>query len=160
MMGERFKDQEHLLRIAALFLAGVIAFVVARAVLVPKGFGVYGHFRAGALEDNRERPVVFAGHDACEACHSDVSDARKGGKHEKVSCEACHGAQNAHASAEDPSAQKPTRPDAAVCVVCHLANVGKPKGFPQIKLKDHAEPGTCLTCHKAHKPGAPPEASR
>jgi hypothetical protein len=151
-----FKDGEHLARVAALFLAGLVAFFALQALMVPEGFGVYGHYRAGALDDNRTRPVSFAGQQTCEACHTDVSDARKGSTHERIGCEACHGPQARHAEADDPAAAKPERPDARLCIVCHAANVAKPRAFPQIDPQQHA--GACLDCHKAHNPGAAPEA--
>jgi hypothetical protein len=153
MLGQRFKDQEHLLRVAGLFLVGLLAFLLLKAVLVPEGFGRYGHYRAGALDDARARPVAFAGSGACTDCHSDVVDAKKAGKHAGVRCEACHGALASHAQADDAVATKPPRPTAALCAVCHSANVAKPAGFPQVQVKEHAEPGTCLECHKAHQPG-------
>jgi len=152
MAGHRFQDQEHLLRVVGLFLAGVVVFLVLQVLLVPKDFGLYGHYRAGALDDARARPVAFAGAGACAGCHSEVADAKKGGKHAVVRCEACHGPLVSHAEADDPAATKPPRPTATLCPVCHTAAVGKPAGFPQVNLKEHAEPGTCLECHKAHRP--------
>jgi hypothetical protein len=41
------KDAEHLLRIAAVFVAGIFAFLGVRAFLVPRSFGEYGHYRKG-----------------------------------------------------------------------------------------------------------------
>ncbi len=158
MIKRLFKDGEHLVRMAGLFASGVVAFFAIQYLLVPKGFGVYGHYRAGALDDNRARPASFAGRQTCEACHTDVADARRGGKHERIGCEACHGALARHAEAEDPSAAKPERPDARLCLVCHLANVARPRGFPQIDPKEHAEAGACFGCHKPHNPT--PEAKR
>jgi Cytochrome c7 and related cytochrome c len=153
MLGQRFKDQEHLLRVAALFVGGLLLFLFLKAVLVPKGFGTYGHYRAGALEDARARPVAFAGAGACADCHSDVLDDKKAGKHAGVRCEACHGPLASHAQADDPAAAKPKRPTAELCLVCHAGNVAKQAGFPQVQTKEHAEPGTCLECHKGHQPG-------
>lgn len=153
MPGKRFEDQEHLLRVAALFLAAIFLFLFVKALLVPAGFGTYGHYRTGALEDSRARPVVFAGASVCADCHTDVAETKKAGKHAGVRCEACHGPLAKHAGADDPSAAKPQRPTAALCVVCHSANVAKPAGFPQVHLKEHAEPGTCFECHKPHQPG-------
>ncbi len=156
-MIERFGDWEHLARVAGLFLAGVILFLVVQALFVPPGFGVYGHFRAGALDDNRAHSLSYAGHSTCEECHSDVAEVRKGGKHGGVSCEACHGPLAGHAT--DPSTSKAQRPDAArLCPVCHIANVAKPRGFPAISVEDHAGTEPCLTCHTAHNPEAAPEA--
>jgi hypothetical protein len=157
MSTRRFQDQEHLFRIAGLFLAGLVVFLALRFLLVPKGFGLYGHFRAGALDDNRATPLVHAGRETCAACHSDAADALKAGKHTQVACEACHGAQAAHAEADDPSAKKPARPQASLCPVCHQANVAKPASFPQVDPKEHAGSTSCFACHRPHDPGEAPQ---
>jgi len=136
-----------------------VAFLVLQALLVPKGFGVYGHYRAGALEENRARPVAFAGRAACVECHSDVPEAMKGGRHEGVRCEACHGPLAAHAG--DPSEKKAVRPDSRVlCARCHAANVARPARFPQVDLVEHAGKEACTGCHKAHNPLAPAPAGQ
>lgn len=158
MNAGRFQDREHLFRLAVLSIAGVLVFLVLRALFIPSGFGVYGHFRAGALDDNRARKISFAGRAACETCHSDVVDARQGGKHAAIGCEACHGPLAGHAQADDPAAEKPARPEVALCPLCHAANLAKPTGFPQVDTRTHGEGGSCLGCHQAHQPGAAPEA--
>jgi predicted CXXCH cytochrome family protein len=151
-MGDLFRHGGHLIRVAVLFLAGVLAFLVLQAFLVPKGFGVYGHYRAGAIEENRVRPVSFAGRAACVECHSEVPDAMKGGRHATVRCEACHGPLAAHAG--DPTEKKAVRPDSRVlCARCHAANVGRPARFPQVDPAEHSGNEACTSCHKAHKPG-------
>jgi hypothetical protein len=152
MTRDRFKDQEHLLRLVAIFGAGLLLFLALQAWFVPKDFGLYGHYRPGALDDSRARPMAFAGRAACEACHTDVAEAKTGGKHKRIGCEACHGPLARHAAGED-AAGKPPRPTAALCSVCHTTNVGKPEGFPQVEPKEHSEAGACLECHKAHNPG-------
>lgn len=152
MFAGRFKDQEHLLRVVGLFLAALVVFFILRALLVPEGFGVYGHFRAGALDDNRAGPVAFAGGEACAACHDEVVQLRGRGKHAKVNCEACHGAQSRHAQADDPSAHKPERPGPSLCPVCHTVNLAKPASFPQVVPREHADGTSCLECHAAHDP--------
>ena len=122
-----------------------------QALLVPKGFGRYGHYRAGALEDNRSRALAFAGRAACLDCHADAADAARGGPHEHVRCEACHGALARHAAG--PTEQKADRPDSRVlCVRCHQANVARPARFPQVEVADHAGGEACASCHKAHDP--------
>ena len=150
-MSGRFRDYAHVFRMAALFLAGTLLFLVVRAWLVPEDFGVYGHYRAGALADNRAHPLVFAGRAACAECHDDVVAARKGGRHERVGCEACHGALGAHAFGQTDA--KPARPDPrALCISCHDAKVGKPPGYPQVHANEHAEDGPCTACHQPHSP--------
>jgi hypothetical protein len=150
-MGRPFEHREHLLRVALLFAGGLVAFLLVRVLLVPEGFGVYGHFRAAALDDNRQRPLVHAGRKACFDCHSDVLEALRAGKHAQVACEACHGPLARHV--EDAAAQKAERPDGrSVCLRCHQANVAKPASFPQVEVQDHSPEGPCLECHPAHSP--------
>ena len=156
-MRRMFQDTEHIFRVAALFVAGVLLFLVIRAVAVPKDFGVYGHFRGRAIAENQARPLVFAGHRACDECHSDVLDVKKVGKHAGVACEACHGALGKHAG--DPTEMAPERPDGrATCLACHTASVAKPAGFPQIDTREHGDAGPCTTCHQAHSPLEAPGA--
>jgi hypothetical protein len=148
------KDAGHLFRFAGLFVLAFLLFLVIRHFVVPPSFGQYGHYRGAAMGEVAARPVKFAGHDTCEACHSDVADAKKTGKHAHVNCEACHGPQAQHASADDPSVAKPQLPDSAVlCVRCHTASAAKPKGFPQVNPADHSNGMPCDTCHKPHNPG-------
>jgi len=150
-MKEFLRNTEHLIRVVLLLALGLVAFLVVRRAVVPAEFGKYGHFRPGSLDDIRAHPVKFAGHDACEACHSDEAGVKSKGKHATVACEACHGPLARHA--EDPTALKPQLPDTAVlCVRCHEANSGKPKTFPQVVSADHAGSVACNTCHKPHTP--------
>jgi predicted CXXCH cytochrome family protein len=152
-MGDLFRHGGHLIRVAALFLAGVLAF------LVPKGFGVYGHYRAGAIEENRVRPVSFAGRAACVECHSEVPDAMKGGRHEAIRCEACHGPLAGHAA--DPTEKEAVRPDSKIlCARCHAENVARPARFPQVDVKDHAGEEACTSCHTAHHPAQLKEGTK
>ena len=148
------KDAGHLFRFAGLFVLAFLLFLVIRHFVVPPSFGQYGHYRGAAMGEIAARPVKFAGHEACEACHSDVADAKKTGKHAYVNCEACHGPQDKHATSDDPSATKPQLPDSAVlCIRCHTASAAKPKGFPQVNPADHSNGMPCDTCHKPHNPG-------
>ena len=150
-MGGWLSGNRHLVRMAGLFLCGVAAFLALRWFMVPAGFGVYGHYRAAALEDVRGRALHHAGRGACAECHADVAEALHGGKHAGVGCEACHGPQAAHVQAggEKP----PSRPDSrTLCPRCHEASAWKPKGFPQFVVAEHAPSGPCVACHKAHAP--------
>jgi hypothetical protein len=151
-MPNLFKHREHLFRMAVLFAGGTLLFVILRAVLVPSDFGVYGHFRAGALDDVKAHPIKYAGQATCVECHTDIAETRAGGKHARIGCEACHGALAIHA--EGKSEEKPVRPDPrTTCLRCHTKNVAKPKGFPQIVPAEHSEDGPCTACHQPHSPG-------
>lgn len=150
-MKTRFKDIEHLLRLAGLFAAGALVFVLVRATLVPDDFGVYGHYRAGALDDGRARPIAYAGQAACSDCHEDVVTMRADSGHAKLACEGCHGPAAAHIEA--PDERKPLRPDGRqLCVRCHAANTGKPRWYRTVVVQDHAGEEKCITCHQPHAP--------
>lgn len=150
-MSDLFKDKEHLVRMAALFVLGIGLFLIARAALVPKGFGEFGHYRTGALKDNRDVPLQYAGRAACADCHPEVVKARAGSQHQRVGCESCHGPLARHA--EDPGALTPDRPDKRkVCLTCHLTDAAKPARFPQVDPKEHGGEGGCDECHKPHHP--------
>jgi len=145
-----FRDAAHLVRLVVVVLIAIAAFAGLRSLMVPETFGQYGHYRGSALEGNRQRPVSFAGRQACAECHDGVVEAKKAGKHVLVGCEACHGPLAKHA--EDPSL-KPVKPDAVVlCARCHEKNSAKPRGFPQVAAKEHNAGMACGDCHQPHQP--------
>ena len=147
----KFKDAEHLVRLAGAFVIVLVLFLLLRAHFIPKSFGQYGHYRGDALAELSSKPLAYAGHKACEECHSDVLDVKKAGKHAGVNCEACHGPLARHA--EDPGSVTPRLPDTAVlCVRCHEENIAKPKGFPQVVGAQHSGGVLCKTCHQPHSP--------
>lgn len=150
-MKDFLRSTEHLIRVVILLALGMVIFLVVRRVVVPADFGRYGHFRAGALDEIRAKPIKFAGRAACEACHSDQAEVKNKGKHAGLGCEACHGPLAHHA--EDPSTVIPKLPDTAVlCARCHEANNAKPKSFPQVVTAEHSAGLPCNTCHKPHSP--------
>lgn len=146
------KDHVHLFRMAGLFVAGTLTFLLLRWLMVPEGFGLYGHYRAGALNDNMATALTYAGQAACIECHPGIAEIRAKGRHVRVACEACHGALARHASQQDDV--KPKRPNSRkACIACHTASISKPKAFPQIDPAEHAPEGPCTQCHvQAHNP--------
>jgi len=147
----RFKDAEHLFRLAAVFLVGVIALLVLRSFLVPRSFGQYGHYRGKAIAETAALPVSYAGHQVCEGCHTDVLDLKSKGVHKGVACESCHGPLAKHA--DDPASVQPAKLDIAkLCVRCHEANIAKPKNFPQVASEEHSGGAACNSCHQPHSP--------
>jgi len=145
-----FKDAGHLLRLAAVFFGGFVAFLVIRGFLVPKSFGEYGHYRGDAIREIAARPVNYAGHQTCETCHADVLDKKKDGRHARVNCEACHGPLAVHAG--DPSVPPAKLDTAVLCARCHEANAAKPRAFPQLATAEHSAGLPCDTCHQPHSP--------
>ena len=152
-MRRLFRDSGHLIRPAIVLIAALAIFLVVRGAVIPKAFGQYGHFRPGALDDIRKRPVSYAGQDMCVMCHDAQATVRAAGKHAHVACEACHGPQTKHATADDPSAARPKLPDVAnLCRRCHEQDAAKPKKFPQVATAQHSGGVLCNTCHKPHNP--------
>ena len=154
-----FRDAGHLFRLAGVFLAGILLFLILRSFMVPKSFGQYGHYRGNALSEIAARPINFAGHETCETCHVDVLDKKKDGKHAHVNCEACHGPLAKHA--DDPASVTPAKLDTAIlCVRCHEANAAKPKAFPQVVSAARSNGLPCDTCHQPHSPAITAEAAK
>lgn len=150
-MRELFRDKEHLVRMAGLFVGGLVVFLVLRGVLVPADFGELGHYRAGALTENSSVPPSFAGRELCESCHDEVAESRLASGHAAIACEACHGALAGHA--EDPGEVMPELPHAnRLCLSCHESGVAKPRWFPQVEPEEHAGGEACLECHAPHHP--------
>jgi hypothetical protein len=145
------KESEHLVRVVIVVAVAVLVFYLIRRIVVPPSFGEYGHYRAASLGEIRARPVSFAGQAACAVCHDEIAQKRSQGKHAKVACEACHGPLAQHA--DDPDTHKVQKPDVAtLCVRCHEADPAKPKSFPQVDSKDHAQGALCNACHDPHRP--------
>jgi hypothetical protein len=146
-----FRNAGHLIRPALVFLAGLVIFLIIRALAVPRDFGRYGHYRASALDLVSSRPVAYAGHEQCALCHEAEAKAHNGGKHAGVSCEACHGPLAKHV--DDPTANVPTLPDVAnLCRRCHEKDTAKPQGFPQVDTATHSQGAPCDACHQPHNP--------
>lgn len=141
---------DHVLRVSGLFAGGFLAFLIVRSALIPSDFGVHGFYRAGALADNANRPIAYAGDPACVECHDVADAARRGNRHEKVRCEACHGPMAKHA--EDFAVKSPRLEQPSLCMGCHLTLRGKPDEFPQVVLADHFEGSPCTECHDPHRP--------
>jgi len=144
------RPYDHVLRVGGLLILGLVLFVIVRALLVPADFGVYGFYRAGALDDARAQPVVFGGQSSCVTCHAPVVKERTGTRHAGVHCEACHGPLAQHVSdrAVKPAALDPVK----LCLQCHRKLAGKPAFMPQIVPADHSGDAECTACHKPHSP--------
>lgn len=172
-MPDRFRHAGHVLRVAALFATGTVAFFIVRAWLVPSDFGKYGFYRAGALNDVKARPVAYAGTAACEECHAGTydppDDAKKDedtivqtagltwpvdkhidNKHAILRCEACHGPLAPHA--DDPEKPVPKVGKDHLCMTCHKEVAGRPSAQPQVVAGDHGDNDPCVSCHKPHRP--------
>jgi hypothetical protein len=146
-----FRNSGHLIRPGLVLLAAVGVFLILRAAVVPKDFGKYGHYRAGALGMISALPISYAGRSQCVDCHDAEAKVHGGGKHAGVGCETCHGPLAKHA--DDPAANVPKLPAVAgLCWRCHEKDAAKPKGFPQVDTVAHSQGVLCDSCHQPHNP--------
>ena len=146
-----FRDAKHLISLVVLFVTALGVFAMLRKAVVPEGFGLYGHYRAGAIDANRARPVKFAGHEECVGCHDKQDTEKAAGQHAKINCEACHGPQAAHAA--DFEKTKPAKLNVReLCLNCHTKDAAKPALVPQVVDAEHSNGMACNDCHQPHQP--------
>ena len=148
------KIHQQIISLGILIFMLLAVFIVARNFFVPPSFGLYGHYRAKAVDENREKEIKYAGSKNCADCHDDIYNLKAKSYHKDVSCEVCHGPAAEHA--DDPSESVPKLPhNRDSCTICHNYNLARPTGFPQI-ITDRHNPGKfCTNCHKAHNPMLP-----
>ncbi len=138
-------------RLLLLFAVAIAAFVVVRHFLVPKSFGLYGHYRANAIGLVASQTPAYAGHLVCVECHEDKATMKSASKHAGVACETCHGPAAAHVA--DPTESKPELPtERNRCGLCHYREASRPAGFPQIDPAEHGGQEKCVSCHNPHAP--------
>jgi hypothetical protein len=151
----RFSIPPQVARLVLLTLGIVGTYLVARYFLTPQSFGEYGWYRGAALAELASHDRAYAGSKACEECHSEQHQLLLSAAHKGLSCEACHGAAQAHADNPD---LKPEILNYSHCVRCHEANPSRPKWHKQVTAWTHYTGETCTACHIPHNPAeAPPE---
>jgi len=134
-----------------LFVIFIVLFLVGRYFLVPKSFGEHGHYRFNSVNENKERPMHYAGKDACAECHDDYVLEMESDMHAGLSCETCHGPGLAHY--ENPDSARLIVPDQReFCGLCHAMNATREYKLSQIDLQEHNPEKKCIECHNPHLP--------
>jgi hypothetical protein len=154
MATAKLKLPPQVVRLVLLTLGIVGSYLVARYFLTPASFGQYGFYRGQALDEMASHPITYAGRAACEDCHYDECQKVLQFEHKTLSCEACHGAAQAHV--ENPDI-KPAVLTYSHCVRCHEANPSRPAWHKQIDSRDHYTGEPCVSCHVPHAPTEVPE---
>ncbi|OGW82151.1 MAG: hypothetical protein A3G33_10505 [Omnitrophica bacterium RIFCSPLOWO2_12_FULL_44_17] len=148
------KIPQQVISLGILFLIAIGGFVIARKFFIPHSFGLYGHYRADAVEEIKKQEIVYAGAKACYDCHDDIYDLKAQSYHKDVACEVCHGPAASHV--ENPDGVLPPIPnDRKGCAICHDYSPPRPTGFPQIIEARHNPGKVCKSCHNPHNPTLP-----
>jgi hypothetical protein len=147
------KMPPQIFRLVLLVIGIVVFYSAARYLLTPPSFHQYGWYRGAALKEISARPVTFAGKQACDECHSEEYQKLQKFEHKTLSCEACHGAGQAHVENPDVKLEVLTY---SHCVRCHEANPSRPKWHKQIVSKTHYSGSKCTECHVPHAPSEVP----
>lgn len=155
--------KNHVLRPLFMSIAIVALILIARAIVVPKDFGVhgqrqdgknftYGYYRAGAVDFWKNFTVKYKGREYCGGCHDDKMQEYLSSKHSIIQCENCHGPAMGHPDNPEKLTINRSR---SLCLRCH-ADLGYPHN-PRAKIKsidpDAHNPGdACADCHNPHNP--------
>ena len=167
------RDTGHLWILLFLIFAGGAGFLWARTKMIPESFGERGPYRADALDELADRPMVLQADRVCLECHAEVGEERAESLHKVVRCFHCHGVGREHVSSAHEGAESAAdewdgdfqtkidlyiTKDRATCLVCHEVHVGMPEGFKKINVAEHLgemgaeEPASRETCFECHGP--------
>lgn len=116
-------------------------------------YGQYGLHTEKNAQAWASHELKFADNASCKECHGLQANTHDASRHERVTCESCHGPLQEHVI-EPETAAKVIGPSSEVCIACHSAAVGRPAGFPQVGLDVHYKSGVCIGCHDPHSTAA------
>lgn len=148
------KIPEQAVRLVIVFTVAIAIPLLLRKILIPPDFGVYGHYRASAVDEIISQEIRYAGREACLECHDDVVALKNEGYHRNVACEVCHGPAAAHVEDEEAVELRIPR-ERGYCPLCHEYLPSRPTGFPQILAATHNPRKNCVSCHNPHDPKPP-----
>ncbi|MGQ9880431.1 MAG: cytochrome c3 family protein [Armatimonadota bacterium] len=137
--------------------------LVARQVMVPKDFGVYGKgyaygwYRKSNEAEWKAIKPKYRGREYCTDCHEEQIKstlALPGSPHAPIQCENCHGPALDHPDAPE---KLPVVKDRDQCLRCH-ASLPYP-GSARSKIKgiapdEHYADTECASCHNPYNPAS------
>ena len=153
----------HVLRPLYAVIGIVILILIARALVVPKDFGIgargymYGWHRQGNEEEWKKFKIKYRGSEFCKDCHNKNHTSIKKSPHKNIQCENCHGP----ASDEKSDHWSEQRPKLAIdrsraqCLRCHFPLPYPTSGRSKIRGVDpdkHNPDSECAMCHNPHYP--------
>jgi len=153
----------HVVRIAfGLFVFAFLGFI-AKKVLIPKSFGIYGYYRADAIHEEANREIRHWTNTPCFSCHAYEANIHLKGSHKTISCEFCHGPYADHVKGNKKFRTLPVKKGKDIrvlCLRCHNREIqARPKAvIKTVTLPAHLEKQNvklthiCNQCHHVHAP--------
>jgi len=157
---------KHSVRIILVVLSVVVMAgvgLVVKAQLIPKSFGLYGPYRADAIDEEGQRVLRHGTNGSCFRCHQYEATIHLKGEHKTISCEFCHGTYSDHVSNGRKMANLPVKKGTEIttlCLRCHNTEIKarstmviKTVGMPDHLKKQNVKlTHTCNQCHHVHAP--------
>lgn len=150
--------KNHVLRPLWVAIGLVLLILIARPFLVPDDFGVhgrnftYGYYRLSNVQEWKDFPVKYQGHEYCADCHQENFQQNSASSHKNIQCENCHGPGVGH---PDTQANLPVDRSRELCLRCH-ASLGYPNSsrasLPNVDGQRHKRNRECSKCHDPHNP--------
>ena len=159
----RSKSYSHVFKILFVLVIVVVVGVAVRAMVLPKSFGQFGHYRGDAVLDEINRPIRNGTNASCLVCHPYIREMHLEGVHKTVSCEFCHGPVADHVKEGKVIAKLPKKEGKEIkklCLRCHNQIIrARPKeSIKMISMPGHLEEKhvdinhNCNQCHNVHAP--------
>lgn len=156
-----YRNRLVLLAVGIFALAG--GGLLFKGFLVPESFGVYGPYRADAIEEEAVLPIRHGTNQSCFACHAFEAAIHRDGLHKTISCEFCHGPYADHVDGKKKIGTLPVKKDGEITVLCLRCHNTEIKARPQQVIKTVAMPDhlktqqvklthNCNQCHHVHAP--------
>ena len=153
----------HVKRIVLVLVAAAVLGFIAKKIFTPDGFGKYGHYRAGAVQDEMGRELRHMTNESCLSCHPFIKQMHLNGVHRTVSCEFCHGPLADHVRDGAKVAVLPVKKGEEIktlCLRCHNKIIRtRPKEYiKMVAMPQHLEEKhvrvdhNCDQCHNVHSP--------
>ena len=153
----------HIKRIVLILFIILVVGLIAKQVLTPDSFGIYGHYRADAIYDEVNREIRHMTNASCEPCHEYESENLATGFHKKLSCEFCHAPNADHAKNGKKIAVMSVTEKKninALCLRCHNDSLwARPeKIIKTVRMPEHLKDqevrlnNVCSQCHYVHAP--------
>lgn len=157
------KSYSHVFKIILILIAVLGLGIAVRAMVMPKTFGEFGHYRGSAIEDEMNRPLRNGTNASCLVCHPYIRQMHLEGVHKTVSCEFCHGPIADHVKDGKVIADLPMKQGEEIkklCLRCHNQIIrARPKeSIKMISMPQHLEEKhvridhNCNQCHNVHAP--------